>query len=209
MALTTTTCTSAIAVGDTTIKVAAATGFSPGLPLKVNGERMTIAQSYSTGLLIPVIRGVEGTATQAHAITSNVVVGPAADFAGPATGNTSAYPAIRSRTVASYNAAGAIALPTPGNDAVAILNGTTARAMTLAAPGKDQDGDVLTVIGNGKAAHTVTVTGGFGAAGSGYTVATMIVGSQQAIQVMACNGAWVQLPSLMSGTLTNLLVALA
>ncbi len=209
MALTTTTCSAAIAVGDISLTVASATGFSAKGFCKVNGEMMRIADSYTSGTTIPVMRGVEGTAVLAHAITSNVVAGTGVDFSNAAPAVAVPYPYIRSRQIASYNAAGAIALPTPGNDLVAIINGTTARAMTLAVPTKDMDGDVLTVIGNGKAAHTLTMANGFGAAGTGYTVSTFITGAQQSVQVMACNGAWVQLPSAQSGTLTNILVALA
>jgi hypothetical protein len=210
MAKTTTTNSAAIAITDAVITVASATGFAAGGFVKVNGECMRVQQGYVSGTAIPVMRGIEGTAALAHAVTSNVTVGLASDFVPlTAAGEAVNYPLIRSRQTTSYNAAGAIALPVPGNDAVAILNGTSARAMTLAAPPKDQDGDILTVIGNGKAAHTLTITAGVGAAGAGYTAFTMITGSQQSIQLMACNGAWVQLPSLLSGTLTNILVALA
>lgn len=211
MAKTTTTNSAAIAIGDTSITVASATGFAAGSFVKVNAECMQVQKGYVSGTTIPVMRGIEGTPALAHAVTSNVTVGLASDFVptGTPPGEAVNYPMIRSRQIASYNAAGAIAHPAAGNDAVAIINGTTARAMTLAAPAKDQDGDVLTVIGNGKAAHTITIAGGIGAASTGYTVATFIVGSQQSQQFMACNGAWVQLPSLLSGTLTNLLVALA
>lgn len=209
MAKTTTTASAAIAIGDTAITVASATGFAAGSILKVNAEVMQVQKSYVSGTLIPVMRGLEGTPALAHAITSNVTAGLASDFGGAAAGVAAVYPLIRSRQIKTYNAAGAIDLPTPGNDLVAIVNGTSARALTLAVPTKDMDGDILTVIGNGKAAHTVTISGGFGAAGAGYTVATFIVGAQQSLQVMACNGAWVQLPGLMSGTLTNILVALA
>jgi len=211
MAKTTTTNSAAIGITDGVITVASATGFAAGGFVKVNGECMQVQKGYVSGTAIPVMRGIEGTAALAHAITSNVTVGLASDFVptGTAAGEAVNYPLIRSRQTASYNAAGAIAHPVAGNDAVAILNGTVARAMTLAVPAKDQDGDILTIIGNGKAAHTVTVSGGLGLAGAGYTVATFIVGSQQSLQVMACNAAWVPLPGAMSGTLTNLLVALA
>ncbi|HMF61454.1 MAG TPA: hypothetical protein VK595_13830, partial [Vicinamibacterales bacterium] len=120
------------------------------------------------------------------------------------------YPlAGRAVNITSYTAAGAIAFPTDGTDLRVILNGVVALAMTLAVPTVDMDGSILTIVGNGKAAHTVTVAGGLGAAGAGYTVATFIVGSQQSLQVIAANAVWVPLPSAMSGTLTALLVALA
>jgi len=209
MAITTTTSTVAIAISDTTLTVASATGFAAGNLIKVDLEVMKVASSYVSGTTIPVLRGIEATVNAAHAITSNVVTGLASDFAGAAPAVEDVYPFVRGRYIQSYNAAGAIAFGTAGNDNVALLVGTVARAMTLAVPTTDKDGDILTIIGNGKAAHTVTVAGGLGAAGAGYTVATFIVGSQQALQVMACNAVWVPLPGAMSGTLTNLLVALA
>ncbi len=107
------------------------------------------------------------------------------------------------------NADGAIAFPRSGTDAVAVLNGTVQWDMTLAAPTKDLDGCILYIISNGKAAHTVTVAGGLGAASTGYTVATFITGSQQSLQLMAMNGAWVPVSSQFSGTLTALLIAVA
>jgi hypothetical protein len=209
MALTTTTASVAIAAADQAITVASATGFLAGKLVKVDAEFMQVRQDYSAGLVIPVLRGREGTFGAAHAITSNVVVGSGSDFAGGVPQATEAYPYTRVRQTASYNAAGAIALPTPGNDMVAIIVGTVARALTVANPTTDQDGDILIIVGNGKAAHTVTYTAGLGNAGSAYDVLTFIVGSQQSVMLIAANGIWVQLPSLLSGTLTNLLVAIA
>jgi hypothetical protein len=209
MALTTTTATAAIAATDNQITVASATGFGPGYQLKVNAEVMKVSTGYVSGTTIPVLRGLSGTATQAHAVTSNVVAGVPGDFAESAPVGAVNYPAIRVRIVRSYNAAGAIALPTPGNDMLAIINGTVARALTLAAPTTDMDGDEMVIVANGKAAHTVTISGGIGAAGSGYTVATFTTGAQQTLALLACNGAWCQKQSHFSGTLTAILIALA
>lgn len=210
MALTTTTATAAIAASDTSITVASATGFSANYLVKVGPEVMRVQSGYASGTLtVPVLRGLSGSATQAHAITSNVVVGAPADFADTAPGGAVNYPAIRVRQVRSYNAAGAIALQTPGNDMLAIINGTVARALTLAAPTTDMDGDEMVICSNGKAAHTVTISGGIGAAGTGYTVATFTTGAQQTLALLAINGAWVQKQSHFSGTLTAILIALA
>jgi len=209
MAITTTTSTTAIAVNDTALTVASATGFAAGNLVKVNAEIMKVVSTYISGTTIPVIRGVEATIALAHAITSNVVTGLASDFGAAAPAVEDIYPFVRSRQVRSVNAAGTAVFGTPGNDVVTIINGTVARAITVPVPTTDMDGDVYTFIGNGKAAHVLTFTGGLGAAGAGYTAATFIVGSQQALQVMACNAVWVPLPGAMSGTLTALLVALA
>ena len=103
----------------------------------------------------------------------------------------------------SYSATGAIALPLPGADAVAILNGTSALAMTLANPTKDMDGCVLYVVGNGKAAHTITYTAGLGNAGSGLDVGTFASGAQLCQSFIAANEIWCSLPSIFGGTQTN------
>jgi hypothetical protein len=211
MALSRTTLTGAVALGDTTISVASATGVAAGSYIRLDQEILRIGLGYvPASLSVPVSRGQDGTLAQAHPITTGVVIGTGSDFTLPAPSTTTNYPiAGRGVTVQSYTAAGAIALPTDGTDARVILNGTVALAMTLAVPTVDLDASVLTIVGNGKAAHTITVTGGLGAAGAGYTVVTFIVGSQQSVQFIAANAVWVPLPSPFSGTLTAILAALA
>jgi hypothetical protein len=212
MALTTTTLTAAVAVTDREIKVSSATGFVAGYLVKVNQEIMRIVQTYVvavSGTTIPVIRGIEGSATAAHPSGSSATAGIATDFAASVPQAHVWYPTARHRTVTSYNAAGAITLPIPGNDAVAVLNGTGALAMTLANPTADMDGDVLTVIGNGKAAHTITYTAGLGNGGGGLDVLTFDTNALCCASVMACGGFWVPFPSPLSGTLTGVDVAVA
>jgi hypothetical protein len=209
MALTTTTNSSAIAATDQSFVVASATSFSAGKIVKVNGEFMQVLSSYTSGTTIPVRRGLNGTQPQAHGATSNGSVGDGSDFAQAAPQGTMAYPGIRVREVKAYGAAGAITLPTPGNDAVAILNGTNALAMTLANPTKDQDGDILIVTGNGKAAHTVTYTAGVGNGGSGYDVFTFATGANNTVAFIAANAIWNPLPSLIAGTATAISATIA
>jgi len=206
MAVTRTTLSAPVAVADKQIVIASITGLAVGQPITIDREELRVT-SVPSGATLPVgvLRGVNGTAAVAHVISAGVLFGPPEDF----TSGTVPRQAPRQRTVTSYSAAGAIALPTPGSDAVAILNGTSALAMTLAVPGKDNDGDILTIVGNGKAAHTVTATGGLGAAGSGYTVGTFDTGGQCAVQLIAANSVWVPLPSPLSGTLTAIDVAVA
>jgi len=210
MALARTTLTAPILAGDTSISVASATGFLPGYWIRIDQEVLKVGLGYVAGLSIPVQRGQDGTYVQPHPVTAGVVVGIGSDWTAAAPQTVVNYPlAGRAVNITSYTAAGAIAFPTDGTDLRVILNGVVALAMTLAVPTVDMDGSILTIVGNGKAAHTVTVAGGLGAAGAGYTVATFIVGSQQSLQVIAANAVWVPLPSAMSGTLTALLVALA
>lgn len=206
MALTTTTASSAIGVNDTSIKVASATGFAANSMILVDQEWMRVAQNYVSGTTIPVLRGQSQSATAAHVSSVNVTVGLASDFAIPGPQAMSQNQvAGRVRTITSYSAAGAISLPTPGTDAMAILNGTSVLAMTVAAPTKDMDGCELSIISNGAAAHTITFTGGLSGAGTSYDVLTVNSSAPIAIKVVACNALWiayVQTP--MAGTVTNL-----
>ena len=210
MALVRTTASSAILSTDKQIAVASASGFAAGYFIRVDEEIMKIAASYTSGTAIPVIRGVDGTRVVAHAVTSSVVCGTGADWSNPEAQTVDSFLiAGRARSVTSYTADGAITHPVAGSDAVAILNGTTQWDMTLAVPGKDLDGSVLIIVGNGKSAHTVTVAGGIGAASTGYTVLTFDTGGQCAVQLIAANEVWVPLPSPLSGTLTAVDVAVS
>lgn len=210
MALTRTTLSAAIGLGDTTITVASATGFLAGSWIRIDDEMMKVGWAYASGTAIPVMRGQDGTAVKAHAVTAGVVVGPGTDWTENPLQTPVQFPiAGRIVTIQSYTAAGAIAFPKDGCDARVLLNGTVALAMTLAVPTVDLDGSILTVVGNGKAAHTITVAGGIGAAGAGYTVLTFDTGGQCCVQLIAANAVWVPLPSTMSGTLTAVDVAVA
>lgn len=193
MSFTTTTLTGAVAIDQNTIAVTSATGFLAGGLVKVDDEIMEIAADYASGLNISVLRGREGTATSAHPTAARVTVGAVTDWASGHPAVSVTYPvAGRGRQVRSYSAAGALDHPLAGNDAVAILNGTSVRAMTLAHPANDIDGSELIIIGNGKAAHTVTVaTGGVGNAGAGYTILTFAAGANVGVRFIAAGGFWV------------------
>ena len=116
------------------------------------------------------------------------------DFASASAAVVASYPlAARRRKLTSYSAGGALTLPASGEDVIAILNGTSVLAMTLAAPTKDIDGSILYIVGNGVAAHTVTVSGGFSGASTGYTVFTVNASAPVLIMAMAVNGLWVTL----------------
>lgn len=199
MALTKTTLSAAVAVNDTTILIASITSLAAGQLLRIDNELMKVVLVPSAATVpVPVLRGQEGSAQVAHPTSANVEFGTAsavtgaADWAQPAAGAPSIamLPSARPRVIMSYSAAGAITLPSPGTDMVAIINGTGALAMTVAAPASGNDGDRLTIIGNGKAAHTATFTTGLGAVGATADVATFAAGQQQGIEVMAAGVAW-------------------
>lgn len=210
MALTRTPLSAAVLIGDTTITVALATGFAAGSYIRIDQEILRVGQGYVSGTAIPVTRGQDGTLNQAHPITAGAIVGTGSDFSAPTPQTVVNYPiGARPVQMQSYTTAGAIAFPVDGCDLRVILNSTVALAMTLAVPTVDLDGSILTIVGNGKAAHTVTVAGGIGAAGAGYTVLTFDTGGQCCAQFIAANAVWVPLPSTMSGTLTAVDVAVS
>jgi hypothetical protein len=212
VAFTTTTLSAAVAVNDTTIVVASAAGFAAGSMVLIDGEMLKVVQTYISGTTVGVLRGQNGTVTAGHVSTANVTVGLGSDFADATAQTYSTYPTVRARTITSYSAAGAIALPTAGSDAVAIINGTTAIAMTVANPTKDMDGDILIIVTNGKSTSTVTfgtTATGIGNAGSAYDALTLQAAGQVAASFIACNGVWCLLSGSLTGTVTALTAAIA
>jgi hypothetical protein len=174
----------------------------------VDGEFMQVLQSYASGTTVGVLRGQNGTATATHVASANVTHGDATDFTVAAPGTANLKPGLIAFTTTSYSAAGAVAFGV-AQWTTAVINGTDALAMTIANPNSSQDGIILCIVGNGKAAHTVTYTAGLGNAGSGYDVGTFDVGGQCSVLLVAANSIWVPLPSPFSGTLTGIDVAIA
>lgn len=214
MALTTTTLSGAYTSGGSSLTVAEATNIAIGNIVRVDDEQMLVTSAYVAGsTTVPVNPGQGGTACANHASGANVTFGAPSDTAWASVGASSVIPyplAGRTRRMTSYSAAGAIALPDPGTDKTAIINGTTILAMTVAAPGKQQDGSLLYIASNGAAAHTVTFTGGLSGAGSSYDVLTFNAGAPVLVVVMAVNGNWMAPCSpAMTGTVTNLVGGIA
>jgi hypothetical protein len=217
MALTTTTLANAMAATDTQISVSSATGFAANQFVLIDQEWLKIINSYTSGTIIPVLRGQNGSTVVAHTIAANVITDAisstvSSDWANAAPSVTTSYPlAGRARTITSYDASGAIALPTPGTDAIAILTGTSTLAMTLANPTTDMDGGILIVVGSGKSASTIDFPDatGLSGAGSSYDTITFQNGGQCALSMMALNGVWVLIGPPVTGTSTALSIAIA
>lgn len=189
-----TTLSAAVGVSDTTIVVASATSFVAGGVVKIDGELMKVGSSYVSGTTIPVSRGRDGTATKAHVSSALVTFELPSDitsFQAPQTAVQ--WPNIVARTVESYSASGAITLPSPGQDKIVFLNGTSALAMTIANPTADLDGSIVYVLSNAKGAHTLTVGGssGVGNGGSTMDVGTYNTTEATGCALMAANGFWV------------------
>lgn len=209
MALTQTTLSSAMAVGDSSIVVASATGIAVGYKIRIDGEMFQVTKGYVAGATtVPVLRGQEGTIAAAHPASAKVLSGAASDtgWGTMAAGSPVQYPvAGKAVETLSYSASGAITLPQPGSDMIAYLNGTSVLAMTIADPGKALDGSRLSIRANGAAAHTLTFASGLSGSGSNYDVITMNGTGPISVDVVAVNGLWqslVQTP--MAGTVTNI-----
>lgn len=210
MALVTTTISNALSADDQFVTVASATSIAEGRLALIDQEMVKVAKGYTSGdTKFRIIRGVEGTAAVAHPSSADFTHGAAEDFSDSGTSTTVTYPAAgRTRTVTSYSAAGAITLPTQGTDAVAVILGSSVLAMTLAAPDEAITGSFLYVVNDTAAAHTLTVTAGFGDAGSGYTVLTFDGNGTNGVVLMACGAKWI-LMGQTDGTLTKVATSIA
>lgn len=211
MALVRTTLNGAVTANQDTIRVTSATGFAKGNYIKVDDEFMFQTAS-ANGTTVPVMRGVNGTASVAHVTTAGCVTGTGDEFTGDAVATAVTYPlAGRQVRTESYTASGAIALPSPGTELIAVLNGTSVLTMTIAAPTVDMDGTILYVASNGAAAHTVQFTGGLSGAGGSYDILTVNATAPVLMgPFMAINQLWqaaVAVP--MAGTVTNITSSLA
>lgn len=211
MALTSTTLSTAVAVNDVSIVVASATGFAAGYDVLVDAEVMKVAQNYTSGTTIPVLRGRSGTVQKAHVASAVVTVGVSSDFPQPNPGAQAvAYDAFLSRSYASYSAAGAIALPQAANElAIRVILGTSTLAMTVADPSKAIDGALLLIVSAAKSQSTITFATGIGNSGSSYDVLTLQNAGDPALLFVACNGVWCFAGGVLTGTSTALSAALS
>lgn len=214
MALATTTLSVACAKADNYIQIVSATSVAVGRLMVVGDEAMRVAYGYDgTSLVVPVLRGLAGTSVRDHVLGENVTHGLASDFSDiPDQGYTN-FSFVRPVRCVQYTAAGAIALPRQGEDLRVNIVGSAARAMTLASPTKDLDFTRMTITSSGGAdgtvaAHTVTVTAGFGGAGSGYTALTFDANGANGVELQAQNGKWIIL-NLVDGTLTKCATSIA
>lgn len=189
MALVRTTLAAEVTPNDRQITLAAITGIVVGSLLQIGEEKMRVQSVGATAVTpLDVLRGISGTkGSLRHPSGAGVTGGNPEDFSNEVGREAK-------REIASYSASGAIALPTPGvGFSIAVLNGAAALAMTLADPSKAHDGDILIIVGNGKAAHTLTYTGGLGDGGATLDVGTFAAGGRLALMLIAVNEKWVLL----------------
>ena len=215
MAFASTSLSKAVTITDKQIVVASATSMAAGRLILIDGELMQAAKDYVSGTTVNVLRGLGGTATTTHPITSEVVHGLATDYGSlaPSTGTNFPYrPAV---VKTSYSADGEIALPTQGSNGLVVLNAvsTTVLTMTLPVPTADMDGVRMTFLSrNGTGAHVLYIgavaaaTSGTGlnGAGSAYDKFTFPAGPVM-LELMAYNEAWfIAAAPAITGTVTLL-----
>lgn len=206
MALASTTLAAAIGASDGYLTVAAATSVAAGRFIIIDQEMLQVTKSYSSGTLVPVLRGVGGTAAAAHVITATVVHGDAADFDSPPVGAVVSYPTIRPVLMYSYTGAtNTFVLPPAGCDAIVTLNGTTADTFTIPIPTAEMDGTRIWFKSNGVAQHILTFTGGIGGVGTDNDLVTINATGPFSMCVIASGLVWVAVcgPAI-SGTTTKI-----
>jgi hypothetical protein len=185
--------------------------------VEIDGEVMQVIQSYdasTNGVNVPVIRGQEGTYAYAHPTAAKVRIGLSNDsgWGSQVAQTVNQFPvATPARQRTSYSASGAITLPQPGNDMVAIINGTSVCDMTVADPGTALDGSLLFIASNGAAAHTVTFASGLSGAGASYDKFTINATAPVLLgPFMAVNGYWqIHVGVAATGTVTNITAGIA
>src|SRR5882672_5260288 len=191
MALTNTTLSAAIAIGDIKMTVAAATGFAAGNIFRIGDETFTVGKGYvASSTTVPFSIFKDGTVRDAHASGAQVTVGTSLDWAQSTTPQTnSAFPiAGRGRVITEISADGAISLPPSGNDALCVISGTAHTGLTLAAPTKDLNGCKLGILDLTAAAHVVTFATGFG--GGALVTATFDASGRGYMELIAYNEVW-------------------
>ncbi len=190
MAITATTLSAAVAASDLTMRVAAATGFVKGYVINVNGEYMVQTEDI-TGTTVAIgKRGQEGTYNQAHASGSVVLVGLASDFPAAPPGAATVTPYAPTWNIASYNAAGAITVPTLKQNVFVKLKSGAGSAMTIGDPGYGVEGVEMIIQAEDAQAYTLTNATGFNGGGGGADVATYsgVVGDN--MHIKAVSGTW-------------------
>lgn len=191
MALTQTTTSTAVLVTDQFVNVTSATGFAAGQFLRIDNEWMLISRDYVSGTAIPVVRrGDQGSRQVPHNALANAVTGLASDVADLGTYAEDPIPYWRPN-VQVYSVSGAIDVPK--RDTQVYISKAGVAVMTLAAPGKDQDGIRMSIFSTTAQVHTITATSLFadGTSGSPHTTATFTTGFiGQGLVLLAFQGIW-------------------
>lgn len=191
MALTNTTLASAATLNDTSIKVTSATGFATGQTIRVDNEFM-VQTGAAAGLVIPVRRGLEGTAQSAHGILGDVVTGLPGDFPGIGLWSPVPLPSATGRITIGADVTLATA-DIATDDTTYVITKGAACAIVLEAPSKANNGVKITFRSATAFAHTVTYTAGFLGGTTASDIATFAASVGASFTVEANGGTWGQI----------------
>lgn len=195
MALANTTLAAAATATDKQFTVASATSLVAGLYGAVDGEVFQITKSYVVGsTTVPVLRAQEGTAQIVHVSGAQVSFYLLSTDIPNVGAQLSTYAPLagRGRYPSSVTTSGAWTPRADNQDEYVEINGTSVVALTIVNPLRSQSGKVVTFVGNGIAAHTVTyTTTGFGNVGATADVLTFNASMMQAFDMIAAGGFWV------------------
>jgi hypothetical protein len=168
MAITATTLSGAITSSQTSFGVASATGITAPnnqtgsgiIFLYVDQEQMLVTGV--AGTVVSVVRGYNGTPSQAHVSGAQVQIGLPADFStpqevygSPLVSTLSILPAQNQPAIFLAGTADAIPAGVAGTY---VVKSGSANAMTLAAPTAAQEGNVIEIWSDTLFAHTLTAT---------------------------------------------------
>jgi hypothetical protein len=192
MALVNTTLSAAASANATAITVTSATGFAVGQPIRVDNEYM-VQTAAAAGTVIPVRRGLEGTAQVAHGILGDVATGLATDFPGPPLGAVVPLPSAGMQGRVTLGAD--VTLTTadfPAGDTTYVITKAGVCAITIEAPSKAQNGLRLTFVSATANAHTVTYTAGFLGGTTASDIGTFAASVGASFTIEANGGTWGQ-----------------
>jgi hypothetical protein len=172
-----------------------------GRLIRIDDEFMQVAQDYSSGTTVNVLRGREGSVQTSHLASVRLTHGLASDFSNAPAQAETTLGYLRATRMVSYSATATVTLPKAGEDLRILIYGTTI-ALTVPVPTLDLDGCMMTFISTNASAHTITFTGGLGGAGGSYDVMTENGTGTGSFTVVAGNLLW-NLHNGTTGTLTN------
>jgi hypothetical protein len=191
MALVATTLASACAIGDLSINVASATGSLIKNLIQIDNEFMTQTAD-SVGTVLAVRRGVETSYNRSHNSGAVVIMGLPSEFAAPPPGTVQIQPFAPTWSIATYTAAGAIAIPASLINVYVKLSAATGVAMTLADPSLAVEGMQMLIQAEAAQAYTVSnaAGSGFNSGGGGTDVGTFGGAIGDNIWIKAVGGKW-------------------
>lgn len=164
-------------------------GFVKGSVIRIDNEFFKQTAD-AVGVMVPVRGGDQGSYCQTHAAGAAVFAGSGADFESAAPGTAVPIPPAPAWNHVTYNAAGAIAIPTTFQHLNVDLISGAASAMTLASPTSAQEGQEMVIMAKDAQAYTVTCTAGFNGGTTTTDVATFGGAIGDNFHIKAVNLIW-------------------